>query len=268
MLAAFAAGAAAIHASVIQAHFLEGWPFGVFFTVATTAQLAWALLIMSRPSRILLLVGAWGNVSIALVWIASRTIGLPAGSHPWEAEPVTALDATASAFEIGIFLLVLLKIRTPARRDLLGVSSALVAIALSATVIAVSEPHLHLSSRRIDPGRVQAAALAGTTDGEIITAPLYGGYVEAFVESIEAGPNAVHVGFFSRSGADRRVTDLQLRAESPTGAELDLATRPLAPSHFVASVKLTAGTWVFRVSAATEQGERLIAEFRQRIKAR
>lgn len=268
MLAAFSVGAAAIHASVIQPHFLDGTLYGIFFTVICGLQLLWALVITTRPSRRVLVLGAWGNLGVALLWIASRTIGLPGGSHPWEAEPVTALDATATALEVGIFLVVMLRWRAPARRDTYGLLAAIVAISTSAAVIALSEPHLHLSSRNIDPDRVRQAALAGTTDGEIVTAPLYGGYVEAFVEEIVAGPNGVHVGFFSRGGQDRTVRDLVLTSVAPDGTERELSTRPLAPSHYVARARLTPGTWTFRIAATTEDGGRLVAEFQQDIEAR
>ena len=268
LLAAFSAGAAAIHASVIQPHFLDGAIYGIFFTIACGLQLLWALVVTTRPSQAVLRAGAWGNLAIALLWVASRTTGLPGGSHPWEAEPVTSLDATTTALEIGIFLVVMLRIRTPTRRDVFGISAAVIAIATSASVIALSEPHLHLSSTQIDPDRVRQAALAGTTDGEIITAPLYGGYVEAFVEEIVAGPNGVHVGFFSRNGRDRAVTDLVLVSRSPEGLERELSPRPLAPSHYVARARLTPGVWTFAVSATTEDGGRLVAEFEQPIERR
>jgi hypothetical protein len=53
--------AAVVHASVIGEHFRESWWSGVFFVAATVAQLAWALAVLRRPERPLLVVGAVGN---------------------------------------------------------------------------------------------------------------------------------------------------------------------------------------------------------------
>jgi hypothetical protein len=92
-------GAAAIHAAVIGDHFEESGLFGTFFVLATLLQLGWAAGVFIVPSRALVVLGAAGNTAIILVWILSRTSGLPVGPEPWTPESVGKLDLFASMFE-------------------------------------------------------------------------------------------------------------------------------------------------------------------------
>ncbi|HZJ49513.1 MAG TPA: hypothetical protein VFF07_01380 [Actinomycetota bacterium] len=105
--AAMLAGAASIiHASVIGEHFGESILFGLFFAVATAFQLLWAPAALTWPRRGLLIVGAAGNAAIMLVWLASRSVGLPVGPEPWSRETVALPDLLATIFEGGVVLLV------------------------------------------------------------------------------------------------------------------------------------------------------------------
>ncbi len=55
------------------------WPLaGVFFVVLGLAQLAYAgLLVRGAPSQWLVLAGLWGTVGVILLYVASRTVGIP-----------------------------------------------------------------------------------------------------------------------------------------------------------------------------------------------
>ncbi len=97
---ALSAGAGAIHLSVAGGHFHEYWLFGAFFVALGIAQVAWAaLLAIHGPSRALL-IAATGNVAVVALWIASRTSGLPLGSHLGAPEALGFPDVTATLFEI------------------------------------------------------------------------------------------------------------------------------------------------------------------------
>ena len=99
--------AALIHAAVIPSHFEEYWGFGTFFVVVAVLQLAWAELIRrGDPDRRILLAGAFGNLAVALIWLVSRTAGLPLGPDAGQAEGVGFQDVLATLDEIGIALLV------------------------------------------------------------------------------------------------------------------------------------------------------------------
>jgi hypothetical protein len=94
-------GAGVVHAFVIQEHFEETALFGGFFLVLALLQVAWAVGLRLAPSRKLLAAGAIGSLLVALLWVASRTTGLPVGPERWEAEPVGLSDSISTAFELG-----------------------------------------------------------------------------------------------------------------------------------------------------------------------
>jgi len=71
------AAAAGVHAAVGPAHFREGLVFGLFFAVAALAQVGWSVAMAFRPSRPLLVAAVVGNSAVLLLWLFTRTIGLP-----------------------------------------------------------------------------------------------------------------------------------------------------------------------------------------------
>ena len=93
-------GAAVIHFAVIAEHFDEWWLTGLFFLALAIFQLAWALLVLRVPSRPLYLAGAVANALVVVLWIVSRTTGVPVGPGAGEAEPVALPDTLATAFEV------------------------------------------------------------------------------------------------------------------------------------------------------------------------
>jgi len=99
-LSILSAGAGAIHIAVIQAHFEEWWASGVFFAVTAWLQILWAILIVARPSRLVVLSGVAINAIIVGVWVVSRTVGIPLGPESGTAEPVEFVDVAATAFEV------------------------------------------------------------------------------------------------------------------------------------------------------------------------
>ena len=107
-----------IHAAVSGEHFREAFIFGAFFTVAAGAQIGWALLLLNRPNRALLALGAVGNAAVIALWTASRTVGLPIGPERWHPEAIGALDVVSTLFEVVIVIIaVTLLVRRPHRAD-------------------------------------------------------------------------------------------------------------------------------------------------------
>jgi hypothetical protein len=125
VVALASAGAATIHFAVIAQHFEEYWLFGTFFVGVGLLQLAWAVLVVARPSPGLYLAGAAGNAVVAAMWIVSRTAGLPLGPEAGEPEAVGLADTVATVYEIVLAsgALVLLRVTAP-RRQLARVTAA------------------------------------------------------------------------------------------------------------------------------------------------
>lgn len=99
-VALLSTGAALIHFAVLWEHLEEYWPKGAFFAILASLQLAWAGLVLSRPSRPLILAGVVGNTAVVAVWLLSRTVGLPLGPDAGVPEPVGLADALATLFEL------------------------------------------------------------------------------------------------------------------------------------------------------------------------
>ena len=105
--AALSFAAACLHGSVMVTHFREYWLFGLFFAIVTPLQIVWAELVRRRPGdRGLLAIGGAGNLSIALVWLVSRTVGLPFGPERLRAEAVGVKDVLATWDEVWLATLV------------------------------------------------------------------------------------------------------------------------------------------------------------------
>jgi hypothetical protein len=95
---AFASVAAAvIHFAVAGSHYQEYWVFGVFMLTAGWLQLAWAILVIARPSRAALCAGAVINANIIAIYICTRTVGDMVGPSPRAVEPVGFGDLLCAA---------------------------------------------------------------------------------------------------------------------------------------------------------------------------
>ncbi len=101
-LASLSAGAAAIHFAVISEHFAEYALYGAFFLVLSWAQLVWAAVVLWRPSRLWLWLGAAGNALVLVVYVASRTAGLPVGPDVGHPEPAGGLDVVSAVLELAL----------------------------------------------------------------------------------------------------------------------------------------------------------------------
>lgn len=140
------AAAAAVHAAVGPEHFDESLLFGLFFATAATAQLIWALWMTLAPTRTLLLIGAVGNAGVLVLWLVTRTVGLPFGLLP-KPEGVGAWDLCCVVWEIVVVAASAQALRTkraeglevprygswntPTRAWMFGSALALVALSLS-----------------------------------------------------------------------------------------------------------------------------------------
>ena len=109
--AALSGVAALIHVAVCPQHFREGLVYGVFFAVSAGCQLGWSALVTGRYARWMAPIGLAGNASIVLLWVVTRTVGIPLGPKAGEVERFGLLDAVCGACEIGVVVLCALVIR-------------------------------------------------------------------------------------------------------------------------------------------------------------
>lgn len=109
----------ALHAKALADHASHYWLFGVFFGILMCWQTGWgARAYRARLSPGALVAGAGVNVSVVVVWLISRTVGMPIGPWPGEAEAIGVIDAMASLDELAIAALVASLVSTPARLGL------------------------------------------------------------------------------------------------------------------------------------------------------
>lgn len=102
---AFSLIAALIHLWVMPEHFEEWWGYGTFFLICALAQGLFAFGLLRWPSRLLPLLGVGGNLAIVILWLVTRTAGIPLlGPHAGEVEGVGVLDLACTLAEVGIVL--------------------------------------------------------------------------------------------------------------------------------------------------------------------
>jgi hypothetical protein len=100
MAAGLSIGASVIHFGAVPGHIDEGWWVGLGLMVAGTFQAAWALAWLIERSPGVTRFGILGNLAIVVVWLVSRTAGLPIGEFAGRPEAIGAADAAATLFEL------------------------------------------------------------------------------------------------------------------------------------------------------------------------
>jgi len=143
--AGFSLVAAIVHLWATPEHFEEWWGYGAFFLVSAVAQAAYAAVLLSRPSQKLLVAGIAGNSAIVLLYLVTRTLGIPLfGPEAGVVDEVGAIDvlATASEAALVVGLGAMLLWRLPR-----GDRAVALVLALAAALLLVHLPHLALFAR-------------------------------------------------------------------------------------------------------------------------
>jgi hypothetical protein len=113
---ALAAVAGLIHVKAMADHAGHYWLFGVLFGAVACAQIALAMALWRTPvSDRLLVAGAVATVGLIVVWLVSRTVGLPIGPWAGEAEAFGVSDVIVTMTEVA-FIAVVSVIVCPDRR--------------------------------------------------------------------------------------------------------------------------------------------------------
>lgn len=100
-LSGLTATAGVIHVVASVEHVGADWEVGIFFALVGAAQLAagWRIHRGEAGARLLALV-ALGSVALALLWVFSRTTGIPLGPDAGEVAKVGVGDTIATLLEL------------------------------------------------------------------------------------------------------------------------------------------------------------------------
>jgi hypothetical protein len=112
--------AGVVHIVVMPEHFEESALYGSFFVVLAVGQAAYAWCLLVNPSRPVLAAGVLGNAAVVVLWLVTRTVGLPFGPFAGEVEPVGLLDLVAVTAEltmIGAAAMLLARVESSASHD-------------------------------------------------------------------------------------------------------------------------------------------------------
>jgi hypothetical protein len=156
LTAGLSLGAAAVHFAVIGEHFAEYPPYGLVFALLAWFQSGWAVAYVARPHPRLAVTAMAVNLAAVIVWLTSRTVGLPFGPERWVPEAVGAADTLASGLEslltLGLVVALVpglgVRGRLPAPAAVAYVGAALLGIGILTTlVIASMGPEAHVTAR-------------------------------------------------------------------------------------------------------------------------
>ena len=165
--AAASAGAGLVHAAAAGSH--NGEPAVAWiFAVCALGQLAWAAIVLARPVRLVLTVGALLNGACVVAWVLSRTVGLvdPLAG----VEVVGTQDLLAAVLGTIAALAAIFAMFTNGRRLDLPAAIAAVGLVIVIAVPAMAAEHTHGSDPHHDDDATVVAAGTHTHTGAADTA--------------------------------------------------------------------------------------------------
>ena len=109
--------AAAIHIAVVPEHFTESAVEGLAFALLALFQIATGALLAVGPSDRLKTAVVAVNLGATLMWMITRTIGVPFISDLVSPEAIALRDVAATTFELGIVAVLLGISRAAANAD-------------------------------------------------------------------------------------------------------------------------------------------------------
>jgi hypothetical protein len=174
-------GAGAIHA-VGAGRYSDHRVAASLLVVAAAFQIVWGIAALLRPSRDVLLFGAFGQAAVVGAWIVTRLWGLDFIGGLEARQPLAFADATAASLSVialGTALSIGLAPRLPAGQPTLGTPALLVmALALPAMTVGplhdhtgpTSDLHDHAANETVAAPQPQDPASTGTTVHDHTTA--------------------------------------------------------------------------------------------------
>ena len=99
LLAVLSGTAGAIHLAMVPSHYAISSAEGIGFAIAGWIQLAFAVLLLVRSSRLLVVAAILANAGAIGAWGFTRLWGLPFGPEAWHAETSSFIDLTTVGLE-------------------------------------------------------------------------------------------------------------------------------------------------------------------------
>ena len=175
LLVATVLGGAAVHAAVVREH-LAHWPAaGLFFVLLSMIGLVVGLALLRRVDRLRLVAALALSAGPLVVWLVSRTAGLPFGPEAGQPEPVGWTDTAACLLALTSAGAALLLLRAaprlrggalPPAAQLIGLGLVSVVTAVGLTSAAVTEPE---HAEHAHAGDVGSGHEVGVGVGEHLT---------------------------------------------------------------------------------------------------
>src|SRR5215212_10471169 len=262
-LAAMSLAAAGIHFAVMGEHFKEYAAFGIFFSVVAWYQALWAVGIAVRPAKWLLITGLVGNALVAVVWVVSRTAGLPIGPDAGVAEPTGGIDVLSTVLEVLIAVGCAMLLGRPrwvnSLRGRTGVVTLtvfvlMVAVATTAAIAAAPSERSHGDVASADVPHMDASGSIRLDLGE-------GRTLQGLMGTTDAGETQLHLTYFAADGTELAVPEVEVHAISSDGAGTDVTTTKFSAGHYLATADLAPGEWQFEVHGTTSQGDAVTTAF-------
>jgi hypothetical protein len=154
LLASLTAAAGVVHLVMAPIHAGSSGVEAAGFALSGWVQLALAALLLVRPARAVLGATAGINLALVVVWIVSRTVGLPVGEGG--AEHVGAADLVTVALELGAVAVAVALAARPAllqrrSREVTALGALVPVAALLAVTLVVVSPSTVAHSHGDDP---------------------------------------------------------------------------------------------------------------------
>jgi len=115
--AALCLAASLIHLWMMPGHFAEWWAYGAYYLIVASLQGLFGVSLLRWPGKqALVLVGIWTNLAVVVLYVLTRTRGLPFGPHAGVVEQTGLLDLGTTAAELGLVVALASLLRGAYRR--------------------------------------------------------------------------------------------------------------------------------------------------------
>jgi hypothetical protein len=157
-IAALMVGSGAIHFGMMGEHAGVSWTHGLFFATSAWLQIAFAALIVFKPSRPVIALGIVLNVGILTLWVLTRTVGIAIGGDGTP-EAWGKVDGLCAAFEGAAVLASFVLLSPRLSRRPLSASVGFAGVGVMVLVVAI------LTSLFFSPAATTVSATGLSPDG-------------------------------------------------------------------------------------------------------